>query len=347
VVTDKRMHLGLTGWQREALNGDPRQYLDLFEEADQLGFDSIWFNEYHFRRTDLRYPSAIALAASVIARTQRMRIGLSVVLLPIHHPLLLAEELAQLDCQSGGRLDVGIGRGTPDIRRVFGQSDAESTDRLKAGLELLIAAWTQPSVASDGPYWQFPPVEVGPPPVQQPRPPIFLAGSSEATLQLAIERGLPLLLSLEPPEARQLAVARTVASAKQVPLDLVGSSLARYVCIAPTRSIALADADALRLRLHARRRWFAAQRGEDPDRLQVRSLEQFRAEQAIVGAPDDCSEQLQELATRTGMHHVRCMFNGAGNIPLEAARSAMELFAAEVLPVCRDYVAPPVRAAPA
>ena len=134
------MHLGLTGWQREALNGDPREYLDLFEYADRLGFDSIWFNEYHFRRTDLAYPSAIALAASVIARTERMRIGLSVVLLPIHHPLLLAEELAQLDCQSGGRLDVGIGRGTPDIRRVFRQSDAESTDRLKAGLDLLITA---------------------------------------------------------------------------------------------------------------------------------------------------------------------------------------------------------------
>jgi alkanesulfonate monooxygenase SsuD/methylene tetrahydromethanopterin reductase-like flavin-dependent oxidoreductase (luciferase family) len=331
------MHLGLTGWQREALNGDPRQYLDLFEAADRLGFDSIWFNEYHFRRADLQYPSAIALAASAIARTQRMRVGLSVVLLPIHHPLLLAGELAQLDCQSGGRLDVGIGRGTPDIRGVFGQSDAESADRLTVGLNLLIAAWTQPKVASEGPYWQFPPVEVGPVPVQQPHPPVFFAGSSEATLQLAVARGLPLLLSLEPPEARQLAVARTVAAAKQVTLDLRDSSLARYVCIAPTRAEACADADSLRLRLHERRRWFARQRGEDPDGLSVRSLEQFCKEQAIVGAPEDCIRQLQELATSTGMDHVRCMFNGAGSIPLETTRRAMDLFAAEVLPVCQRW----------
>jgi alkanesulfonate monooxygenase SsuD/methylene tetrahydromethanopterin reductase-like flavin-dependent oxidoreductase (luciferase family) len=337
------VHLGLTGWQREALNGDPRQFLDLFEDADRLGFDSIWFNEYHFRRTNLAYPSAIALAASVIARTERLRVGLSVVLLPIHHPLLLAEELAQLDCQSGGRLDVGIGRGTPDIRRVFGQSDAESAARLQNALELLIAAWTQPTVSSDGPYWRFPSVEVGPQPVQQPHPPIFVAGTSEATMQLALERGLPLLLSLEPPEARQLAVARQVAAAKQIPLDLPGTSLARYVCVAPTRTEALADADALRLRLHERRRFFARQRGEDPERLQVRTLEQFHAEQAIIGAPDDCIRQLQNLATSTGTDHVRCMFNGTGVIPPDVTRRAMALFAAEVLPVCRTFSAGQVR----
>ncbi|MBV9356393.1 MAG: LLM class flavin-dependent oxidoreductase [Chloroflexi bacterium] len=337
------MHLGLSGWQREALNGNPRQLLDLFEHADRLGFDSIWFNEYHFRRKDLPYPSAIALAASVIGRSERMRVGLSVVLLPIHHPLLLAEELAQLDCQSGGRLDVGIGRGTPDIRRVFGLSETESTERLEAGLELLIAAWTQPVVASDGPYWRFPAVEVGPSPVQQPHPPVFVAGSTESTLRLAVERGLPLLLSLEPPEARQLIVARKTAEALRVSLNLAGSSLGRYVCIAPSRGQALAEADALRVRLHERRRFFARQRGEDPDALQARSLEQFSAEQAIIGAPDDCVRQLQELTARTGMNHLRCMFNGAGSIPLEAARRAMELFAAEVLPVCRAFSAGTVR----
>jgi alkanesulfonate monooxygenase SsuD/methylene tetrahydromethanopterin reductase-like flavin-dependent oxidoreductase (luciferase family) len=66
----------------------------------------------------LPYPSAIALAASVIARTERMRTGLSVVLLTIHHPrvLLLAEEFAQLDRQTGGRLDVGVGRSSPQLR---------------------------------------------------------------------------------------------------------------------------------------------------------------------------------------------------------------------------------------
>jgi alkanesulfonate monooxygenase SsuD/methylene tetrahydromethanopterin reductase-like flavin-dependent oxidoreductase (luciferase family) len=228
---------------------------------------------------------------------------------------------------------------------VFGLSDAESTGRLKTGLELLIAAWTQARVASDGPYWRFPEVTVGPPPAQQPHPPVFVAGSSEATLQLALERGLPLLLSLEPPEARQLAVARQVAAAKQIPLDLPGSSLARYMCIAPTRSEALADADALRVQLHDRRRFFARRRGKDPARLQVRTLELFHKEQAIIGDPDDCIRQLQNLAKSTGMHHVRCMFNGTGIIPLDVTRRAMALFAGEVLPVCRTFSAGSVRSA--
>jgi alkanesulfonate monooxygenase SsuD/methylene tetrahydromethanopterin reductase-like flavin-dependent oxidoreductase (luciferase family) len=100
----------------------------------------------------LPYPSAILLAATVLARTERIRVGLSVVVLPVHHPLLVAEELAQLDRQSKGRLDVGIGRGTAEIRRGFGQTDAESAARLVEGYDLLIAAWTHSSIECSGPF---------------------------------------------------------------------------------------------------------------------------------------------------------------------------------------------------
>ncbi|MFP3442855.1 LLM class flavin-dependent oxidoreductase, partial [Pantoea sp. SIMBA_133] len=76
------------------------------------GFDGIWFNEFHFSRDTLPYPSTLLLGADILARTERLRFGTSILVLPLYHPLLLAEQIAQLDFQSGGRVDVGIGRGT-------------------------------------------------------------------------------------------------------------------------------------------------------------------------------------------------------------------------------------------
>jgi alkanesulfonate monooxygenase SsuD/methylene tetrahydromethanopterin reductase-like flavin-dependent oxidoreductase (luciferase family) len=79
---------------------------------------------------------------------------------------------------------------------------------------------------------------------------------------------------------------------------------------------------------------FAVERGDDPDALEPRSLETFLAEQAIAGGPEQCIQQLQLLATSTGMSHVRCVFNGNGVVSPDATRGGMELFAAEVLPAC-------------
>ena len=188
-------------------------------------------------------------------------------------------------------------------------------------------------MASAGPYWPFGEVEVGPPPVQRPHPPLFVAGTSDDTLRFAVARGLPLMLSLEPPESGQLAgLARAAEALGRTP-DLAGNSLARYVCIAPTRARAEADAGALLVHLHERRRHFARLRGDDPDALVPRGLADFMGQQAIVGAPDDCIAQIQAVVQRLGVGHLRCTFNGTGAIPRDAALGAMGLFAREVLPV--------------
>jgi alkanesulfonate monooxygenase SsuD/methylene tetrahydromethanopterin reductase-like flavin-dependent oxidoreductase (luciferase family) len=325
------MHIGLWGWQRGA-NRDFGALLDLFERADQLGFQSIWFNELHFERDELPYPNANLVASAVFARTRQIRVGLAVAVLPIHHPLLLAEELAQLDLQSGGRLDVGIGRGTTGaMQQVFEMDEEERRERFVEAYELLLAAWTSPSVSREGRYWRFDEIPVGPRPVQRPHPPLWVAGYTESTIRFAMERGLPLLLSLEPPEERQMAICRRLAAESGTPLDASGYSLARHIVIDADHCRALERADALRRLLHARRREFAIARGADPDTIVERGLDEFLSTQAVAGDPLACAEQISRLSVDPGVGHLRCVFNGNGALSDAEALTGMELFAKTVL----------------
>src|SRR3989442_14973787 len=100
--------------------------------AESLGYSSVWIAEHHFNDYGL-CPAPPVLASFVAARTTRLRLGMGVSLLPLHHPVDLAEELAVLDMVSGGRLDVGIGRGgTPPDYQTF-QADPGATPALVQG----------------------------------------------------------------------------------------------------------------------------------------------------------------------------------------------------------------------
>jgi alkanesulfonate monooxygenase SsuD/methylene tetrahydromethanopterin reductase-like flavin-dependent oxidoreductase (luciferase family) len=324
------MHIGLTGWSRDAADADPRRFLGVMQRADELGFDSVWLSEHHFRREGLPYPSPLLLAAAIFAQTERIRVGLGVVLSAIHHPLLLAEQLAQLDVQSGGRLDVGLGRANqPEVPAALGMEMADQPPRIREALGILVRAWTEPRVSNDGPAWQFADVAVGPRPVQQPHPPLYLAGTSPETMTLAIERGLPLLLSLEPPEGRQLDHYREAAATLGRPDDVSGFSLARYVCIGRTDDEADALVDRLLPALMRRRRWA-------PPMTLDEAKEHFLASQAIVGGPGRCIEQIADLIGRTGISHLRCVFSGNGVLDRDTTLEGLALFAREVLPACRE-----------
>ena len=85
------------------------QLLEQTELAEKLGFDAVWFGEHHYSGYSFGSPSLIAMAAAT--RTRRIRLGTGVSLIPLHHPIRLAEEYAMLDVLSGGRLEYGIGRG--------------------------------------------------------------------------------------------------------------------------------------------------------------------------------------------------------------------------------------------
>ncbi|XAH21166.1 LLM class flavin-dependent oxidoreductase [Xylophilus sp. GW821-FHT01B05] len=332
------MRIDLAGWTREATQGDPRAFMALFEEADRLGFDGVWFSEFRLPNPAWPYPSPLLLAAAVLARTERLRVGTAVLVLPLHHPLMLAEEIAQLDWQSGGRIDIGLGRGTePGALRAL-QCDASQTrERFERGCLLLRQALSSAPVHSaDGP-WVFDAITVGPAPVQQPHPPLYLTGSTPETLAFSVAQGFPLLLSLEPPEGAQLARVDDILVRNALPAQpLRGrSSLARYVCIGASAAQVAAQLEALWPLLLRRRQHFAGLRGVPPEDVPPLDVARVLREQFIHGDPAACHAQIRELCQRTGIPHLRCVFNANGLWSDSQALAGMRLFAHEVLPFLR------------
>jgi alkanesulfonate monooxygenase SsuD/methylene tetrahydromethanopterin reductase-like flavin-dependent oxidoreductase (luciferase family) len=172
--------------------GQPEPFDDLMDQielADELGYETAWLTEHHFGSYGRSATSA--LAGHAIARTERIRIGNAVVVLPLHHPLRVAEDWATLDHLAKGRLDVGVGRGSqPAEFAGFGVPLGEARERFDESLEIIRAAWTKDSFAYDGEFWSFPELSVLPKPYQDPHPPIWQAAVSAYTVQMIVDNGL-------------------------------------------------------------------------------------------------------------------------------------------------------------
>lgn len=163
------------------VHGPPEQYyerlLDQIVHAESLGYHSAWFGEHHYCAYSFGAPAVLATAAA--ARTRRIRLGTGVSLLPIHHPIRLAEEYATLDLLSGGRLEYGVGRGFLRYALdLFGIDEDESTERYREALDLILRAWTSRAPFSfEGRFWNVRDYAFFPPPRQQPHPPIYASAT--------------------------------------------------------------------------------------------------------------------------------------------------------------------------
>jgi len=179
---------------------DPNQFMrDILEEcieAEQMGFNSAWLPEHHFGLFGCLAIPAVFLA-HLAAKTTRLKLAPAVVLLPVNHPVRVAEEFASLDLLSNGRTLFAAGRGY-DKREydAFGVPFAESRDRFEEGLDLLRTAWTQPEFTYKGRFYQIDePVSCLPRPVQVPHPPIFIGCFSKPTVEMTARMGFNALFA--------------------------------------------------------------------------------------------------------------------------------------------------------
>jgi len=169
---------------------DPQQWKRarrLVTRAEALGLHSVWLPEGHFRPGATASP-LVALSAFA-ARTERLRLATTSVLLPIHDPLRLAAEVAVLDQLSGGRALLGLGRGfQPAVFDAFGVDASAKRDRFDEALDAMLRAWSGAETAAAG----APPA---PRPLQRPHPPLVVAAFGRQGLLQAARRGLPYLAS--------------------------------------------------------------------------------------------------------------------------------------------------------
>jgi probable F420-dependent oxidoreductase len=317
-------------WARPA----PQLYAELLEQivyAERLGFDSVWLTEHHFVE-DGYTPSVLTLAAAIAARTTRLRIGTWVLLLPLHHPLRVAEDAATVDILSDGRLDLGLGLG---YRReefaAFGVDRRQRGRLMDEGVELLRRAWTEERVTFAGRFYAVEDLPVTPRPVQRPHPPLWLAARGEAPARRAARFGAG-LLGLGGPEVYQ-AYAAALRERGVVP---AGMPVLGYHPLVVTDDPERTWAQ-LRERVHYTGalydRWYgeAADRPADVARLQTPDDPEVRRTTWTIGTADEVTAAIRGWQQTVPYTHLIFFATPAG-LPPAQTTPWLEQFARQVIP---------------
>jgi len=172
-------------FQCPAGTSQPEAFAESFEQveaAERWGLDAMWLAEIHVAPERSVCAAPLTIASAIAARTKRMKIGTGVQVLPLCHPLRLAEEAATVDQISHGRLIFGVGRsGFPRTYEAYGVPYGESRERFFETLEILKKAWTEDPFSYSGKYYSFQNVRATPKPYQKPWPEIRIAANSPDT----------------------------------------------------------------------------------------------------------------------------------------------------------------------
>ncbi len=168
--------------------------LQRIEIMDRTGYDTVWLAEHHFSGYSV-CPSVHLMGMHVAGRTENLRIGTAVSTAALYHPLRLAEEVAMLDVLTGGRVNWGAGRGFDPVEfSAFEVPLANSKDRFREAVDIVLAAWQNERLTWRSENWHFENVEVLPKPAQKPHPPVWVAAGSADAVQWAAEAGHTIML---------------------------------------------------------------------------------------------------------------------------------------------------------
>lgn len=318
----------------QALQGELEQML----LAEDLGFEGVWLAEHHFMHWGA-CPSPPTLLAYLAARTTRLRLGVAISVLPLHDPVRLAEEYALVDVLSGGRLNLGVGRGSHAVEYVKnGVPREESTSRLREALEVIRKAWTLETFSHHGEHYQYSDISLVPRPVQRPHPPLYVGGGSPDTGVWAAQQGAGaqwtssvsyVQLRERREQYRQAARAagRDPGETERILRD---TPVQRMVCISEHKGEALREIEQALTRSAELSEMFLMP-GE-PHIARGGWEDQVARRAALVGTPEEVADQLLELQEESGYEHVMCYISIAGGTPYDSVKRTMRLLSERVMP---------------
>jgi alkanesulfonate monooxygenase SsuD/methylene tetrahydromethanopterin reductase-like flavin-dependent oxidoreductase (luciferase family) len=307
--------------------------------ADESGFDSVWLTEHHFSRHGI-VSDSLTVLAHLAALTERVRLGTAVSVLPLHNPLRLAETAATVDQLSGGRLDLGVGRGYQVGEFTgFGVDMAEKKERFDEAMEVLRLAWgSDDAFTHEGRYFRYEDAAPQPRPVQRPHPPIWVATDSPDGLTDCVRNDWGVLL----PQGTSLDVTAQQVGRYRDALAAEGPTaadgrvyLARAAHVAPTDARAWDEAEGpykAFLNLADKLR-----KGKPGTGQQARSPFDMNSDlrhTALFGSPDSILAALSKIRD-LGIERVM-LFVHMGELPHDKIMASLELFAREVLPAARE-----------
>jgi alkanesulfonate monooxygenase SsuD/methylene tetrahydromethanopterin reductase-like flavin-dependent oxidoreductase (luciferase family) len=323
------------------------QSLELVDGAERWGLDVMWLGELHFDPARSVLSSPLCVASAIAARTERMKIGLAVQVLPLCHPLRLAEEVATVDQLSHGRLIFGVGRsGVARTYEAYGVPYGESRDRFAEILDIVQKAWTQDTISYHGKYHKFDDVAVVPKPYQQPIPPIRVAATSADTFVSIGKQGLPIFVAVRYETAGEIAPhIRDYRAAVAASGHSGGGVFLRVPAyIAPTDAQARAEAEPSLIHFYRQQAALLAdsakragvdgadRRAQTAQRLFAMTYEEALQGTVLIGSPASVAERLAELKEELGLDGVLMELNCGGKIPHENVKTALRLLCQEVMP---------------
>lgn len=307
--------------------------LALAKTAEALGFDGVG-RAAHYSTTPLQMVQQVAYLAQVAAIAPRLRIMTSVVLLPMHKPLDIAEQLASLDVMSGGKLVFGAGVGYRSVEfKAFGTSYKEAGRRFEENLLAIRRLWSEPSVTMAGSHFELDGASCSVLPVQKPMPPVWIGANADVGIRRAARMAdawfIPPHGTFATLEAQLDLYKRALEKhGKPFPAEL---PIIREMVVADTREEAMRRAGPpLAAKYAAYRSWGQDQVMPAQDHFD-RGFEELAADRFLIGTPDQVAEQIVHMRRRFG---VTCLCAGvhlAGMSHAEATEQ-MHRIAEQVLP---------------
>ena len=345
------MHFGIFVEELRQGVSQATAFKDAFELADRAeawGVDCVWLGEIHFTPTRSVISASLQVASSMATRTRRVRVGTAVQVLPLNHPLRIAEEVATLDHISEGRFEFGIGRsGVVRSYDMYGIAYGESQARFREALEIIQQAWTGESFSHEGEFYRIHDATVSPRPYQVPHPPIRMAATSEETFPIAGRMGLPVFVGLRATEIADLEVqlalyrqawretghpgdpsvylripvyvSTSEAGAREEPRESLTSFFGRQAELARSAVGRAGTGPTDRRRARA-------------ERMANLSYDDILARKVVFGTPATVIDRLTQLRGALGLDGIIAELNAGGRIPAELETRSLQLLTHEVMP---------------
>jgi alkanesulfonate monooxygenase SsuD/methylene tetrahydromethanopterin reductase-like flavin-dependent oxidoreductase (luciferase family) len=325
-----------------------RDVFELADRAEAWGADCVWLGEIHFTPVRSVISASLQVASAIATRTRRLRVGTAVQVLPLNHPLRIAEEVATLDHISEGRLEFGIGRsGVVRTYDIYGVPYGESQVRFREALEIIRLGWKGEPFSYEGQYYRVQNATVVPRPYQVPHPPIRMATTSDETFPAAGRLGLPIFIGLRATEIPDLQAQLAPYRQAWREAGHAGDPsvyLRIPVYVSTTEQGAVEEPRASLTAFFARQSELAraavGRAGAGPadrrrlqaERMASLSYEDILARKVAFGTPAGVIDRLAQLREELGLDGIVAELNPGGLIPPELETRSLQLLTGEVMP---------------
>ncbi len=344
-------------------------YQEIMEQirvADHLGYDSVFFEETHFRDRTL-CPSLQIAAGYVATSTHAIRIGTAWKTLPLDDPIRVAEDFAVIDLMSNGRVILGVAPGARQMEfQKYGKTWDTRWECFEEGVDLLIRAWTADAFAYAGKHYHVPGHATGDPknpfqpepytgpfvvpwkrvgkrwehiastpkPAQIPHPPVWVGGYGMESVDYAARQGMALLLSpLESLARVREKIDRYRKTAQAAGQNVRGQAIAvaRDVFVAPTAAEARRSVEGPLAALYQRHVDDGVLAEAEGKKVAANDLrfDRLAEERCLIGTPDGVLDKIKKLQHETQANHLICRINFPG-VPHERVLATIRLFASQV-----------------